>query len=54
MSEFTKDQLDSAFNDGYSAAMEGQVQGYCPNLPEELRIEWVKGWQEWHSEGDEK
>jgi len=47
MSEFTEDQLDSAFNDGYSAAKGGYAQDYCPDLPEELRIEWIKGWQEW-------
>ena len=53
MNELTEDQLDAAFNDGYFAAKEGQAQDYCPNLPEELRVEWVKGWKEWHTEQGE-
>ena len=53
MSEITEDQLDAAFNDGFAAAKEGFALDYCPmSLAGEERIEWEKGWQAWHSEGD--
>ena len=51
MSEIIEDQLDAAFNDGYSAAKEGYAEDYCPQFAqEELRYEWQTGWQEWHAD----
>ncbi len=44
----TQEQLDEAFEHGYTAASEGKPESACPIMAGKLCIEWVKGWKTWH------
>lgn len=47
-----QEELDKAWEDGYAAAEEGKPQTDCPIMAGPLCIEWVKGWQAFHAEGE--
>jgi ribosome modulation factor len=43
-------ELNKAFDDGYQAASEGELESDCPRLAGALCIQWVKGWKAWHED----
>lgn len=46
----SNEELDKAFDDGYTAAEQGKPVTACPVIRGELCIEWVKGWKAFTAE----
>lgn len=45
-----QEDLDKAYNDGWTAAKEGKPQSDCPILDSELVAKWVRGFKDWHEQ----
>lgn len=49
-----KTELEQAFGDGQLAAQEGLPKDECPEMSGDLCAEWVRGWEQWHTEHPEE
>lgn len=45
-----QEDLDKAYNDGWTAAKEGKPQSDCPILDSEFVDKWVRGFKDWHEQ----
>ncbi len=48
------EELQAAFEEGYQAAADGKTKSDCPTVRSELVAEWVRGWNAWREEYEER
>jgi ribosome modulation factor len=48
----SEEELDAAFDQGYSAAEAGKPESECPVIRHELVKEWIRGWKSFHEENE--